>query len=146
MLNLIYSHFHKNRCLETYFCLFLKTLLLKSLLSKRLLQFHTGIAVLDCLTPFLPTLQKSTKCDLVHYLIKTELTYQSLYLHLHKYDAAIDHGRQALELSKKEISLRFRSDKLCAKNKAKIYKIQRMFETIVLVFYDMSFAYEGKVS
>lgn len=41
--------------------------------------------------------------------------------------------------------MRFRSQK-STHNKPKMYKLQRMFEAIVMVFYDMAFAYEGKVS
>jgi len=66
-------------------------------------------------------------------------------MHLGKYDEVIEHAFLAIKLAMRELQNRTWYEKSKPKNKAKIYKIKRMFETLVLIFIDMSFAYEEKV-
>ena len=130
---------------ETFFLLFIKSVVLKAVYFKKQLLFQAGIAELDSLRNLLPQLEEAEKCDTIHYMVKVHLTYLSLYLHLRKFDLAIEHGRVGLELVMKEITLRFQRERVKNSNKARVYKVRRMFETTVLLFFDLGFAYEGKV-
>ena len=65
-------------------------------------------------------------------------------MQMNKLDKAIEYGKKAIELACIELSIRLER-RIDHNNKAKVYKIQRMFETIVMLFIDMGLAYEAKV-
>ena len=50
---------------------------------------------------------------------------------------------KAIYLCIKELDMRLSNNQIYTKDRAKKYKINRMFETIAIIFYDLSFAYEG---
>lgn len=146
MVDLYHSDDAKKYQFETFFMLFIKTSIVKAVLFKKNQLYKSAIVALDGLKSLMPELENSHKGDTIHYLMKAHLTYQSIYLHLNDYEKAISHCKDGLRIAIKEIEFRFQKKHMNSKNKAKIYKMKRMLETIVLLLYDMSFAYEGKAS
>ena len=147
MMKVYRNHSFQHTYIEIFFMLFTKTMVLKAIIFKKLNSYRAGIKVLESLNPLLPRFLDSQKADTVHYIMKSYLTSQSLYLHLYEYETAMEFGKKGLEMAMKELSLRFQTQKEsnCHHNKAKVYKVKRMFETIVLLFYDLAFTQEGMV-
>lgn len=75
---------------------------------------------------------------------KPDLPKFVFVMQMGKFEKAIEYGKKGIELASSELSIRLGS-KIDHNNKAKVYKIKRMFETIVLLFIDMGLAHEGKV-
>ncbi|CAI2387358.1 unnamed protein product [Moneuplotes crassus] len=140
---------YRNRCfqdsyIEIFFMLFTKTMILESIRFKKKHLYRSALTALDSVQPLTPKFLNSKKPDTIHYLTKMYLIYQSLHFSLQEYDKALSFGRKGLEMASKELSLRFKKKREDGyNNKAKMYKVQRMFETIALLFYDMSFIFEG---
>ena len=127
-----------------FFCLYLKTVVTRATMHKTKLEYNAALSCLGYTRNVLDRLQTTKKADLVHYVIMVYRVYMMVYIQLNKYDQCVEYANKCLYFAMKELDMRLSNNGIYTKDKAKKYKINRMFETIALTFYDLSFAYEGK--